>query len=707
MNTAQIDDTLKDELDCPICKETFSHPKSLSCGHIFCSGCLQKTVKTQQYSDILTCPTCRRPTRLSLNGVDALPNNYYICNLVEKFNKQQMTKAGMPHKYTTFMTCKPHEKNMELFCDDCDVGICLLCLVEKHQTHAFIRMEEKIAESIKLLKAVIPTSHRILEEASKAADKARREKQAIIEHKDSVLREINAYFCVLQETIAERERSLCKAVSKYHQLKIAKAENALSQVETQSNSLSQTVVDARLVTESVSLSFIKKLASTLEDENNHTREMAETTEGVKLSDKFLTFSGPNTVQFQLTEAGILNECITIEGDDSTVPAIKVLGKLFVNPGGNGELRFEDEETQDHYDEPARDSSSSEIEEEYDDVKKQHDSPPRPPPRRAKPKKSNDYQMFKRLSYSRPYMNVLQSQILRPVKQFVLSNASGTLKDVIQPWGVAVSPDNDMYITDTGNHCVLVITSNGRLNNVIGTRGSGRGQFLMPVDVVLDEKCNVYVADRQNGSVQKFSSNGRFKLRFKQGDPNNDLQQPNGLAMFQNKVYVSDRVGSKIVIFNQQGSFLANISLPLIPIIGEKPFQPAGIIIHPKFEKVFVADRCNHQVLVFNNDGELVKSIGTKGQGQGQLLFPNGVAITSNDLLLVTETENHRVSVFDSRSGSFLRSFGKAGEEEGMFIIPRHIATNRDGEVYITDEKNQRIQTFNVIEDSSYIEIVKD
>ena len=119
----------------------------------------------------------------------------------------------------------------------------------------------------------------------------------------------------------------------------------------------------------------------------------------------------------------------------------------------------------------------------------------------------------------------------------------------------------------------------------------------------------------------------------------------------------------------------------------------------------MADRCNHHVLVFNSDGELVNKIGWKGNGPGQMLFPNGVAITSDNKLVVSETENNRISVFSCVTGAFLCSFGEAGGDKGMFILPRHIGINRQGEVIIADEGNQRIQVFNLIDaESPYLDL---
>ena len=739
-NEGALYESIKDELDCAICKEIFSHPKSLSCGHVFCCNCLKLAAKSS--SDTFSCPTCRRPTPLPVNGIDGLPNNYQISSLAETFTKQMSvgqhgnvikTAAALDCHITSVATCKEHNKRLELFCEDCDDSICTTCFIGGHKTHTIKGTAEKSEELLKKLKITVPVSHRILENSTKAADRIKEEKQALQNQKDKVIRGVNSYFTMLHEVIAEREKLMTESVGVYYQLKMSRLDEALIPMESHSCLLSEQVASVRSISKNkTSLSSIKRFAETIEEQNREVQFLLEKAGNIHLSNHFLSFNHDRTMLSQLHEVGTLNECIfTKEDGAGNLTAFRVKRKINVQQEtSNIQLQYDSPSPTDSLEElyiPAesqyqdmvqRGSEHQEEEDIYDDpvtfsdiAEEQLLKPPPPPIRLGRPTSpsaqmmSNQYDVAAGIPTQTPYMNFpsgLHSEILKPVKVIALNTAATcNLHNIVQPWGVAVNPNTtDIYITDTGNHCVLVITSDGRLSRVIGSKGQGRGQFLMPVDVTLDEKCNIFVADRQNGCVQKFIPAGKYKLRFKSGE---HLKEPNGLAVFRSKIYVSDRVGSKIVIFDQNGTPLMGAISPQTSV-GPSPFQPAGIAIHPKFEKIYVADRCNHQVLVFNNDGELVHSIGSKGQGLGELLFPNGVTITSTDLLLVTETENHRISVFDSKTGKYIKSFGKSGEEEGMFIIPRHVTTNRHGEVYVADEKNQRIQIFNVVQEPTYIDI---
>ena len=817
----QLYESIKDELDCAICREIFSHPKSLSCGHVFCCNCLRLAAKSS--IDTFSCPTCRRPTPLPVNGIDGLPNNYQISSLAEAFTKQDtigkrrgvfMTVTEVDCHITSVATCKEHNKQFDLFCEDCNDSICATCLIERHKGHTLKGTEEKSEELLKNLKITVPISHRLLENSTKAADRIKEEKQALQNQKDKVIRGVNSYFTMLHEAIAEREKMMTESIGIYYHLKMSRLDEALLPMESHSCLLSEQVASVRSISkDKTSLSSIRRFAETLEEQNREVQLLLEKADNIHLSNRFLSFNHDRTMLPQLHEVGTLNECVFTEEDGAgKLTTFKVKRKINVQKDtSNMQLEYgsptdslEELCTEsDQYQKLVQHGSKHQDEEViYDDlyldlaeklvlvppppsgrppemISNQYDVPriprqtpymntaekqllkPYPPSLPSRRPAScidlemidNQYQVAAGIPTQTLYMNTTEEQLLIPpplpsgrpsspcvqmmgnqhdvarvltqqiphinlpsdlhlekekkVKVIPLKMVTSNLHNIVQPWGVAVNPNTtDIYITDTGNHCVLMVSSAGTLSRVIGSKGQGKGQFTMPVDVTLDEKCNIFVADRMNGCVQKFTPTGKFKLRFKSGE---DLKQPNGLAVFRSKIYVSDREGSKIVIFDQNGMpLMGAITSP--PSVGPaNPFQPAGIAIHPKFEKIYVADRCNHQVLVFNNDGELVHSIGSKGQGEGELLFPNGVTITSTDLLLVTETENHRISVFYSKTGKYIKSFGKPGEDEGMFIIPRHITTNRHGEVYVTDEKNQRIQIFKyeVVQEPSCVDIKRE
>lgn len=76
--------------------------------------------------------------------------------------------------------------------------------------------------------------------------------------------------------------------------------------------------------------------------------------------------------------------------------------------------------------------------------------------------------------------------------------------------VAFGRNGHVYVTDGyANARVLEYTRDGRKVREWGTRGAGPGQFHLPHSIVADGKGNLFVADRENGRVQRFDEEGRW------------------------------------------------------------------------------------------------------------------------------------------------------------------------------------------------------
>jgi streptogramin lyase len=76
--------------------------------------------------------------------------------------------------------------------------------------------------------------------------------------------------------------------------------------------------------------------------------------------------------------------------------------------------------------------------------------------------------------------------------------------------VAFAANGHVFIADGyANARVLEYTGDGRKVREWGTAGTGPGQFNLPHSIQIDGAGVVYVADRENGRVQRFDQSGRF------------------------------------------------------------------------------------------------------------------------------------------------------------------------------------------------------
>jgi predicted membrane-bound mannosyltransferase/DNA-binding beta-propeller fold protein YncE len=86
-------------------------------------------------------------------------------------------------------------------------------------------------------------------------------------------------------------------------------------------------------------------------------------------------------------------------------------------------------------------------------------------------------------------------------------------DLYGPRSIALDGAGNVWITDTGNARVIEYDANGKPIQVVGSRGTGAGQFDEPVGIAIGSNGSLYVADTWNNRVQSFDGSGRFAAQF--------------------------------------------------------------------------------------------------------------------------------------------------------------------------------------------------
>lgn len=228
----------------------------------------------------------------------------------------------------------------------------------------------------------------------------------------------------------------------------------------------------------------------------------------------------------------------------------------------------------------------------------------------------------------------------------------------------------------------------------GSFGTGHGQFNRPHDVAFDSKGNVYVTDRDNNRVQKFTPNGTFiKAWGSKGSKDGQFSIPYSLAIDNSdNIYVADRENSRIQKFDINGNFLAKYGTD-----GEADGQfhrPEDVRIEPHTQDIYVTDTYNNRIERFDKNFTFITKWGSKGSADGQFNLPHAIGFDSKGNVYVDELERPGVQVFDSE-GKFLRKWGSVGTDDGQFSLPQeHLWIDSKDHLYLVDgAPNPRIQIF--------------
>src|SRR5438270_9659517 len=174
----------------------------------------------------------------------------------------------------------------------------------------------------------------------------------------------------------------------------------------------------------------------------------------------------------------------------------------------------------------------------------------------------------------------------------------------------------------------------------GGHGSGKGQFDNPRGIAIDGAGNMFVADTDNGRIEKFSQNGTFVTSI------GPFEAPSGIAIDRaGNIYVAE-VGSKhrIQKLGPDGTFIAQWAPGL--------YGPRKITIGPD-DSIYVVDSGRNRIVKFSPDGQVLASWGGDGSADGQFSGVSSVAVDpATDRVYVADSMNRLIEVFDS-GGKFL------------------------------------------------------
>lgn len=211
----------------------------------------------------------------------------------------------------------------------------------------------------------------------------------------------------------------------------------------------------------------------------------------------------------------------------------------------------------------------------------------------------------------------------------------------------------------------------------------------------------------------------------------DQAQGGEYGVCRDRLFVSDPQSHRIAVFDAK-------SLKLLFHVGattygdqtlrSNGFLP-GELHHPSFLTFFtttcgveqektilvVSDSGNHTISLFDAwSGEFCGRVGEGfGHSEGYLDSPQGVAVYENRWLYVCDQHNHRIQIFDLQERKFGRGFGRNGSRPGEFDFPVGIAVcsslpqvdpkcnlgrHREAKVLVADTGNHRLQIFAIADD---------
>lgn len=277
-------------------------------------------------------------------------------------------------------------------------------------------------------------------------------------------------------------------------------------------------------------------------------------------------------------------------------------------------------------------------------------------------------------------------------------SAGTDVQFSSPKAVAVGPDGQMAVADSGNNRIILFDAAGNLQTTIGgEQGTQPGQFSEPWGVAIGPEGNIYVADTWNHRVQKFDSDGNPMNAWGTfADTQGTLEQPatfwgpRGIAVGDDgRVYVADTGNKRVQVFESDGTFVEMFG-GAGSELGQM-LEPTGVTVGSD-GAIYVADTWNRRVQVFTPEFEYEREWSIRGW-RGESVVNKPSITTDGSHVWVTDPEVHRVIEFDTE-GEVQRVWGNFGTEPAAFNLPLGVSVDA-GRLLVADSENQRVKTYDL------------
>lgn len=244
----------------------------------------------------------------------------------------------------------------------------------------------------------------------------------------------------------------------------------------------------------------------------------------------------------------------------------------------------------------------------------------------------------------------------------------------EPVGVAVYQD-ELYVTDAGNHRVQVFDGQGRPRYAFGKFGRKSGQFIYPNGIGVLKNGNLLISDSETGFLQEFTKTGKVQKIWLH--PENGVKPSTITISPGGKILVADVAYGDILLFNQQAEIEKVISQQVTGI--EKP---QGLVFENE-ESFWVSDGKLGVLKLITTNGSVLQDKFQITNGQAYSM-PKGLAKDVLNRVLIADTWNGKVIFWNPAPQSDVFAVGS-------FSFPVNLAIGRNNLIYIIDRGKNQIQ----------------
>jgi streptogramin lyase len=308
------------------------------------------------------------------------------------------------------------------------------------------------------------------------------------------------------------------------------------------------------------------------------------------------------------------------------------------------------------------------------------------------------------------------------------DGTGTGARFSSPYGIASTQGGTVYVADTANETIRMITPAGVVTTIAGTAKSegsmdGTGsaaRFKFPIALAVDRNGNVYVADYGNDTIRLVSSAGVVTTLAGKVGVTGYVDGTGSAAEFNSPWGVSVDGSDNVYVGDLGNNTIRKITpAAVVSTLAGTPRTghangtgsaaafgfPSGIAVDSS-GNMFVADQVNDEIRKITPSGvvtTLAGSPGNAGSADGtgsaaQFNYPFGVAVDGSGNVYVADAGNDEIRKVTPGGTvtTVAGSPGQVGNADGtgssaLFDGPLGLVVDGNGNIYVSDTSNDTIR----------------
>ncbi len=258
---------------------------------------------------------------------------------------------------------------------------------------------------------------------------------------------------------------------------------------------------------------------------------------------------------------------------------------------------------------------------------------------------------------------------------------GTGLNLSGPDGIAVSPSGGIAISDSNNNRILVLDSLG--NPIKAYYSAITDEFSSPFGVAHDSDDNIFISDCDLNTIQKFNASGTF---LKQLDSDVLLSCSSFLTVDSvNNLYAISNNNNLLIRFDSSGNYSTSTT---IEGIGTGiAVDNSGNIYLGSFD-IFGDFSNNHGIIKLDPNFHILATT-TEANNVSFSLNYDGITIDpTQQYMYVADDNNNRIVKLHTSDLSFVsETTGPVGVQ---FAGPSNVSIDATGDLYVSDGYNNRV-----------------